>query len=414
MQSYNKLYNYLAVANTFIEWIEYSFFLFLGPIISKLFFPTYAENTQLLLAYGLFATAYLIRPFSSLLFGYFSDRFGRKPPMIFAMALMGVATLIIGLLPIYAEIGLLSPILLLICRLMQSMAVSGEHQSSAIFLMEHNTTNNKAFAGSLIIASASGGIFVGGLLASIVVNTNNFELYWRIPFVATGIIAIALSILRTKIQETPVFMQLQQSEKINKNPIAELLNYKKEILHIIVVSAFVCVFVYTCNGYYSSYLISHALFSKSSAYLYCALTELIVTILAPIIAYYYGEKNNNIILIIGIIGLTFNAPIQFYAAHNQNYSLIISSLCLYSIFDALITSSIAFYLYKILPADFKCTGIGFSWNFSAAFFGGTAPLLCAYFVNLDYMLAPGILVMVYGIMALLMITQRSQLRNYGS
>lgn len=411
MQSHNKLYNYLAAANTFIEWIEYSFFLFLGPIISKLFFPSYAENSQLLLAYGLFAIAYLIRPFSSLLFGYCSDRFGRKPPMIFAMALMGVATLMIGLLPIYAEIGLLSPILLLICRLMQSMAVSGEYQSSAIFLMEH-ATKNKAFAGSLIIASASGGIFVGGLLASIVVNTNNFELYWRVPFVATGIIAIALSILRTKIQETPVFTQLQKSGEINKNPIAELLNYKKEILHIIVVSAFVCVFVYTCNGYYSNYLISHALFNKSSAYLYCALTELVVTILAPIIAYYCGEKNNNTILIIGIIGLMLNAPIQFYAAHNQNYSLIIASLCLYAIFDALITSSIAFYLYKILPADFKCTGIGFSWNFSAAFFGSTAPLLSAHLVSLGYMIAPGVLVLVYGMMALLIIAQRSQLRNY--
>ena len=411
MQSHNKIYNYLAVANTFIEWVEYSFFLFLGPVISKLFFHTHSESSQLLLAYGLFATAYLIRPLSSLLFGYFSDRFGRKPPMIIAMILMGVATLTIGLLPVYAEIGLLAPILLLICRMMQSVAVSGEYQSSAIFLMEH-ATKNKAFAGSLIIASSSGGMFVGGLLASIIVSTNNFELYWRIPFIATGIITIALSILRTKIQETPVFTQLQKLGEINENPIAKLLNYKKEIFHIIVVSAFVCVFVYTCNGYYSSYLINHALFSKSSAYLHCALTELVVTILAPIIAYYYGEKNNNRILIIGIIGFILNAPIQFYAANNQNYSFIVASLCLYAILDALITSSIAFYLYKILPADLKCTGIGFGWNFAAAFFGSTAPLLCAHFVSFGFMIAPGMLVMVYGMMALLMMTQRSQLGNY--
>lgn len=407
----NKAYNYLAVANTFIEWVEYSFFLFLGPIVSKLFFPAYSSEGGLLMTYGLFATAYLIRPISSLMFGYFSDRIGRKPPMIIAMVLMGLSTLLIGTLPTYTEIELLSPILLLLCRVIQSISVSGEFQSSAIFLMEHET-KNKAFAGSLIIASASGGMFVGGLIASIISSTSNIDLYWRIPFIAAGIITIALSILRTKIQETPVFTQMQQTGTLDKNPISALREHKKEIFNIIAVSAFVCVFVYTCNGYYSSYLISHALFNKSSAYLHCSLTELVVTILAPIIAYTYGEKNNNRILTIGIIGLIINAPIQFHAANTHAYNLIVLSLTAYAIFDAMVTSSIAFYLYKILPSNLKCTGVGFGWNIAAALFGGTAPLLSAHFVSKGFMIAPGILVLMYGMIAVLTMAKHSKVMHY--
>lgn len=410
MQNNNKAYNYLAVANTFIEWVEYSFFLFLSPIVSKLFFPAYSAESGLLMTYGLFASAYLIRPVSSLMFGYFSDRIGRKPPMIIAMVLMGLSTLLIGMLPTYNEIGLLSPILLLICRILQSISVSGEFQSSAIFLMEHET-KNKAFAGSLIIASASGGMFVGGLVASIISSTSNIDLYWRIPFIATGVVTIALSILRTKIQETPVFTQMQRAGRLDKNPISSLKKHKNEIFNIIAVSAFVCVFVYTCNGYYSSYLISHGLFNKSSAYLHCSLTELVVTILAPIIAYTYGEKNNNRILTIGIIGLIINAPIQFYAANTHAYNLIVLSLTAYAIFDAMVTSSIAFYLYKMLPSNLKCTGVGFGWNIAAALFGGTAPLLSAHFVSKGFMIAPGILVLIYGMIAVLTMTKNYKLKQ---
>ena len=399
-----KVYNYLAVTNTFIEWVEYSLFLYLGPVISKLFFPVYSTESGLLMTYGLFATAYLARPIASLYFGYLSDRIGRKPPMIIAMVLMGLATLFIGMLPTYQEIGFISPILLLICRVLQSVAVSGEFQSSTIFLMEHET-KNKAFAGSLIIASASGGMFIGGLIASTLSETPYIDVYWRIPFLCTGIIGMILSILRTKIQETPIFIALEQQGKLDKNPISTLLEYKKEMLHIIIVSAFVCVFVYTCNGYYSNYLISHAFFTKSSAYLHCSITELIVAILAPAIAYTYGENNNKNILLCGIFGLVINAPLQFYAAKAHIYPLIVMTLTVYSLCDAMITSSIAFYLYKTLPANLKCTGVGFGWNIAAALFGGTAPLLSAHLVSNGFMLAPGFLVLTYGVIAILAITK---------
>lgn len=405
--------NYIAVANTFVEWVEYSFFLFLGPIVSKLFFPSSSPESGVLVMYGLFATAYLVRPLSSLCFGYFSDKIGRKPPMIIAMVLMGIATLIIGILPTYDKIGLLSPLLLLTCRVIQSIAVSGEFQSSAIFLIEHEQ-NNKSFAGSLIIASASGGMFVGGLIASLIATTQNLDATWRIPFIVTGIITIALSILRSKLQETPIFIKMQQQGTIDKNPIAKLKDYKASLINIISVSAFICVFVYTCNGYYSNYLINYANFSSSSAYLHCALTEMVVTLLAPTLAYYYGNKYNDKLLMLGVMGLILNAPLQFYAANIQAYYLIVASLFVYSICDALVTSSIAYYLYKILPSNLRCTGVGFGWNLSAALFGSTAPLLSAHLVGNGFMLAPGFIVISYGIFALLALIKVKRKQDFRS
>ena len=84
----------------------------------------------------------------------------------------------------------------------------------------------------------------------------------------------------------------------------------------------------------------------------------------------------------------------------------------YAIFDAMVTSSIAFYLYKILPSNLKCTGVGFGWNIAAALFGGTAPLLSAHFVSKGFMIAPGILVLMYGMIAVLAMAKHSKLRHY--
>ncbi len=393
----------LAVSNTFIEWIEYSLYLFLSPTLSKQFFPVISESAGLIMTYGLFATAYFFRPLGALLFGYFSDRLGRKPPMIFAILLMGVATLGMGTLPTYASVGMLAPALLLFFRILQSIAVSGEYQSSAIYLMEHSP---KPFSGALIIAASAGGMCVGGSIVSLLSHYAVSDTHWRWPFLIVGALALILALFRFKLAETPVFREMQSQHRIQRNPITALMHYPIPMLRIVLTSIFVCVFVYTCNGYYAAYLAKHTTLGISTAYVYCSLCELGVALFAPLIAFFWGEKHNTWILRLGAIGMALTAPWMFFAAQADNHSWIAQALILFTVFDALVTASIAYFLFLQLPPTIRCTGVGLGWNFSAAFFGGTAPMVAQKLVSAGYPLGPGYLVSGAAILALSAIKEK--------
>lgn len=388
----------LAVSNTFIEWVEYSLYLFLSPILSKQFFPEVSESAGLIMTYGLFATAYCFRPLGALLFGYFSDKVGRKPPMVFAMVLMGIATLGMGTLPTYASMGIVAPALLLLFRILQSIAVSGEFQSSAIYLMEHT---EKPFSGALIMAAGAGGMCVGGGIVSLLSYYSISETHWRWPFLIAGTLALILSIFRFKLTETPVFQKIQSQRLIQKNPITALMKHPYTMLKVLFVSAFVCVFVYTCNGYYAGYLAKYTSLGATSSYLYCSLSQLGVAMLAPLIAYLYGGKHNARVLRLGIIGMACTAPLMFFSAHADNHMLIVLGLAFFMVFDTLVTASIAYYLFLLLPANIRCTGVGAGWNLAAAFFGGTAPMIAQKLVSAGYPLGPSYLVICAAFLALI-------------
>ena len=214
-----------SALGTVFEWYDFFVYGTLAVVIAKLFFPAANETAGFLLALATFGAGFGVRPLGALLFGYLGDKLGRKYTFLVTITLMGVATAAVGLLPTYAQIGIAAPILLVVCRLLQGLALGGEYGGAAIYVAEHAPPNRRGFYTSFIQASVIGGF----LLSLAVVLTSNafvdpadWEAWgWRIPFLFS-LLLLAVSLwIRLKLKESPVFKAMKEAGECARNPVKE-------------------------------------------------------------------------------------------------------------------------------------------------------------------------------------------------
>src|SRR5213592_569989 len=181
---------------TMIEWYDFYIFGSLAAVMSALFFPGKDPTWDLIKTWALFATGFLVRPFGALVFGRIGDLIGRKHAFLVTLTVMGLSTFLIGLLPTYAQIGVLAPIILLVLRLLQGLALGGEYGGAAVYVAEHVPDNRRGYYTSFIQITATLGLFVS--LAVVLgvkgmMTDANFKAWgWRIPFLLS-IILVAMS-----------------------------------------------------------------------------------------------------------------------------------------------------------------------------------------------------------------------------
>ena len=238
---------------TIFEWYDFFLYGILASLLGRLFFATGNPTTELLFSLGAFAVGFFFRPIGALIFGHFGDKIGRKYTFLVTISLMGGATAAIGLLPTYASAGLLAPVLLLLLRMLQGMALGGEYGGAAIYVAEHAPAGRRGFYTSFIQIAAP----VGFLLCLVVVlatrhsmSTEAFEAWgWRVPFLLS-LLLLALSLfIRMKLSESPVFQAMKTAGTTSKNPIVESLsdraNLGKVMVAMIGVTAGMTVIFYT-------------------------------------------------------------------------------------------------------------------------------------------------------------------------
>lgn len=385
----------------FIEWLEYSVYLYLGVTISKTLLPTDLGKNALVIAFAIFAISYLARPLGALCFGFYSDFLGRKKPLIFSALIIGFATIGIGIIPSYQTIGILAPSLLLGFRLLQSFAISGEFNNSAIFLIEHIPTRS-LLAGSLIGMASSAGMFFGSLLAFITGFFDAPALSWRIIYISIGIISFLLMLLRTKLQESPVFLaylkELKSGERISF--LTLIKQYKIGLIQIAAIASFMSVYIYTCNFFFINLLQENYQYSINQATLCSTIVQGLVTILTPIFALLAEKTNFKKLFRFGIILLIIMAPILFISAHHHNHLGIFTGFTLYTLGNSILTAIVFRIMYDYLPVEIRCTGTSFTWSLSAGILGSTSPILATYFINgLKLFYLPAIYIMILGVFA---------------
>jgi MFS family permease len=214
-----------ASLGTVFEW--YDFFLYgsLAVFFSSLFFPPGNDTAAFLASLATFGAGFAVRPFGALVFGAMCDRIGRKRTFMITIVVMGLSTVIVGLLPTYAQVGVWSPILLVLMRLTQGLAVGGEYGGAATYVAEHAPHARRGYDTSWIQATST----IGFLLSLLVILTcrvslgdSEFKAWgWRIPFL-TSILLIAVSVyIRLKLEESPIFKRMQADGRTSKAPIRE-------------------------------------------------------------------------------------------------------------------------------------------------------------------------------------------------
>lgn len=217
---------------TLIEWYDFYIFGMLATIISKQFFPSDAGTSALLSTLAIFAAGFIVRPFGALVFGRLGDIIGRKYTFLLTLVLMGGSTFAIGLVPGYATIGWAAPILVLILRLIQGLALGGEYGGAATYVAEHAPPNRRGFWTSWIQTTATLGLFLALGVIILIRSNQGVEAFsaewggWRYPFWMSIILVVVSILIRMKMSESPMFTKLKSEGKTSTNPLKESFGHK--------------------------------------------------------------------------------------------------------------------------------------------------------------------------------------------
>ncbi|MGI8705197.1 MAG: MFS transporter [Sphingomicrobium sp.] len=225
-------------AGTAFEWYDFFVFGSLALTIQKVFFAGLNPTAGLIAALGLFAAGFAFRPLGAIIFGVIGDRLGRKGAFLTTVSLMGAATFLIGLLPTYETAGILSPVLLIVLRILQGIALGGEYGGAAIYVAEHSRNERRGFMTGWIQITASIGL-VAGLLVILATRTAVGEEAflawgWRVPFLISFVLLVVSIWLRFKLSESPAFAKLKASGELSHTPIREAFGRWKNLKRVLI------------------------------------------------------------------------------------------------------------------------------------------------------------------------------------
>ncbi|QDQ95831.1 MHS family MFS transporter [Rhodococcus sp. WB9] len=299
-----------SLIGTTIEW--YDFFIYSTAavlVFNRHFFPGFAPAIGTLLAFSTFAAGFVARPIGAVVFGHFGDRVGRKSMMVVTILLMGVATLSIGLLPTYATIGVLAPVLLVALRLTQGFALGGEWGGAALMATEHSPDGKRGFYGSWPQA----GVAVGLILAMTVylpldaMPDEHFMAWgWRIPFLLSAVLVITGLIIRVQVAESPEFDRVKNVHAVVRLPIIEVLRtHPAQVLLVAGASLSPGIFFYLLTVYNFVYAQKPGGLSQSAMLVLVIITSAIgffVTPLAGALSDRFGRQRLYLVGL-GLIGV---------------------------------------------------------------------------------------------------------------
>lgn len=227
-----------SALGTVFEWYDFFIYGILAALLGKLFFATGNPTTELLFSLGAFAVGFFFRPLGAVLFGYFGDRIGRKYTFLVTISLMGGATAAIGMLPTQAQAGILAPILLLLLRTLQGLALGGEYGGAAIYVAEHAPRDKRGQYTSWIQASVAGGFLLSiavVLTSRALISEADFVAWgWRVPFLVSLMLLATSLYIRLKLAESPVFQAMKEAGTTSKNPIVDSFSDRANIGNILV------------------------------------------------------------------------------------------------------------------------------------------------------------------------------------
>src|SRR5436190_14319700 len=295
---------------TMIEWYDFYIFGMLAKTISTQFFPGTNPTAALLSTLAVFAAGFIVRPFGALVFGRLGDIIGRKYTFLLTLILMGSSTFLIGLVPTYSTIGALAPILVLVLRLVQGLALGGEYGGAATYVAEHAPVHRRGYYTSWIQTTATLGLFLSlGVILSIrrIVGVQDFENGngWRFPFLLSIVLVIVSIIIRLKMSESPLFARLKSEGKTSVNPIKESfghkLNFKMVLLALFGATMGQGVIWYTGQFYAQSFLLTKCFIDYEQANTIILIALVIATpffIVFGSLSDRWGRKN---IMMIGML-----------------------------------------------------------------------------------------------------------------
>ena len=255
-----------ASLGTVFEWYDFYLYGSLAVFFSALFYPPGNETAAFLASLATFGAGFAVRPFGALVFGALGDRIGRKRTFLVTMAIMGISTVAVGVLPTYAQVGVWAPLLLVLLRLTQGLAVGGEYGGAATYVAEHSPDGQRGYATSWLQTTATAGFLLSLLViltCRLVLGDEVFKSWgWRVPFLSSIVLLGLALYVRLKLEESPVFQRMCRQGRISKSPIRESFggwrNLKAVLVTLFGVTIGMTVIWYTAQ-FYALFFVQSAL-----------------------------------------------------------------------------------------------------------------------------------------------------------
>jgi MFS family permease len=368
-----------------LEFFDFVIFLFLAPVISKTFFPSdtpeWLADVQ---ALGIFAAGYIFRPLGGLVMAHYGDRSGRKRVFLFSIVLMAFATTGIALIPSYSTAGWIAPLVLVLLRILQGVAIGGEAPGAWTFVAEHGAPRHLALA----CAFMSSSLIAGMLMASLVTMAAHsyfspdamLDYGWRVPFVGAGILGVLGAILRRWLSETPVFLRARERrELVGSMPITDVLRSHWEALSISVVAAWILSAVVIVTTLMTPLILQKIYHFEPQAALAISAFGSPFVCVGGLFAGYVADR-------VGLGKYFLVASLPFAAATFLFYSYVSPASAnvyllygLASFFNGMV-GVIPCFMVRAFPSRVRFTGISLAYNVTFAIIGGLTPVMIGAFL----------------------------------
>lgn len=381
---------FATVIGTAVEW--YDFFVYAaaaGLVFSKIFFAPLGPQAALLLSFATVGVSFLFRPLGAFLAGHFGDRYGRRPVLVVTLLLMGGATTLIGVLPSYAQIGIVAPILLVLLRILQGTSAGGEWGGAVLMSVEHAPAGKRGLFGAapqigvpigLLLASA-----VTALMAAIAPGDAFLRWGWRVPFLLSIVLVGIGYWVRRTVTESPVFADIAERAEQTRMPVVQLFS-KHAVLVIVAALVFAgnnAVGYMTTGGYIQNYATNPdgPIRLGRSAVLWAVAGSAVVWLASTLLAGWTSDRlGRRRTYIIGWILQLAAVLVLFPLVNTANLGLLFCGLALLTLGLGFTYGPQAALYSELFPASIRFSGVSISYAIGAILGGAFAPLIAAALV----------------------------------
>ncbi len=376
-----------SAIGTTIEWYDFLIYATAASLVlNTLFFPTHDPLIGKLLAIGTIGVGFFARPLGAIILSHYGDRLGRKSMLILTLVGMGVATMLIGLLPTYETIGIAAPILLVACRLVQGIAVGGEWGGAVLMAIEHAPPEKRGYYGSIVQIGFPLGMALGTASFFALAYLDNAQFMswgWRVPFLASALLVVVGTFIRLRIEETPDFKKNVREGKIARFPVLETIKrHPKDLLIGLGARITEISWIYVITIFGLSYAVTNLNLPRSlvlGAIALGAVGELITIPLFGALSDRLGRRPIYMLGCLAAIALSF--PIFWGIGTRDPMIVTLSFVIGMSVGHGIMYGVQASFLSEMFPSNLRYSGASLGYQLAAPIGGGLVPLAAAALVG---------------------------------
>ncbi|TFV56929.1 MFS transporter [Mycobacterium sp. PS03-16] len=374
----------VAVASFIGTTVEYYDFLIHGTaaalVFPKLFFPEVSAATGLLLSFATFGVGFVARPLGGVVFGHFGDRIGRKRMLVYSLLIMGVATVLMGALPTYAQIGVAAPVLLTLLRLAQGFAVGGEWGGATLMAVEHAAPHRKGLYGAFPQMGAPAGTATATLAFYVVSRLPDEQFLswgWRVPFLLSAVLIVIGLAIRLSLTESPDFAAVQARAALVRLPLADAIRrHWRQVL--LVAGAYLSqgVFAYICVAYLVSYATSVAGIDRPAALLGVSVAAVIAVVMYPLFGALSDAVGRKPVFLAGVVAMGLSVVPVFALINTGDARWFLVALILVFGLAMAPAAGVTGSLFSLaFDADVRYSGVSLGYTLSAVAGSAFAPTI---------------------------------------